>query len=174
MSATTSTAIDQLLDRQAIIDCIMRYTRGVDRLDEDLILSAFHEDAIDYHGSMVGSPQDFIAWLWPRHQGRVTQHYVTNHTFDFHGDSTAHVETYFFVPIRLSDNPNIQFVAGRYIDRFEKRDGEWKIFRRIVVTEWLAEAEALPVDPIGDLGRRNRDDLSYIRPLETRPDLPPR
>ena len=27
--------------------------------------------------------------------------------------------------------------AGRYIDRFEKRDGEWRIAKRMVVYDWI-------------------------------------
>lgn len=164
--------IEELLERQQVVDCIHRYTRGVDRLDEDLILSAFHPDAIDYHGEFVGSPPEFIAWLWPRHRNRVgTQHYVTNHTFDFDGD-TAHVETYFLVPIRRSDSDRIEFSSGRYVDRFDKRDGEWKIARRVVITEWHAEAQALPIDAVSAIGLRTHDDVSYHRPLEQRPGVP--
>src|SRR5882724_2908499 len=46
-------ALRQLLDRQAILDCLHRYTRGVDRLDRQLLLSAYHADAIDDHGLFV-------------------------------------------------------------------------------------------------------------------------
>lgn len=162
--------IEELLERQEIIDCIHRYTRGVDRLDEELVLSAFHEDAVDYHGSFVGSPTEFVAWLWPRHQDRVaTQHYVTNHSFDIDGDC-AHVETYFLVPIRREHDATIEFSCGRYVDRFEKRDGQWKVARRVVVTEWRAQAPALEIEASSAIGLRNRDDVSYHRVLEQRPE----
>jgi hypothetical protein len=165
--------LDEMLERQKIIDCFHRYTRGVDRLDAELVLSAFHEDAIDHHGAFVGSPQEFIDWLWPRHADRITtQHYVTNHSFDFDGD-TAHVETYYFVAVRRATGP-IEFFCGRYADRFERRAGEWKILRRVLVTEWAAKADALPVGADEDIGRRDRTDITYLRTLDQRPPITPR
>ena len=41
---------DTLLDREAIREAMGRYCRGIDRLDVDLIRSAYHEDAFDDHG----------------------------------------------------------------------------------------------------------------------------
>ena len=32
--------------------------------------------------------------------------------------------------------PLLETFGGRYIDRFERRDGEWKIADRVVVHEW--------------------------------------
>jgi hypothetical protein len=155
----------RLFDRQAITDCIFRYTRGVDRLDKDLLLSAYHEDAIDCHGSFVGSPQEFVEWLWPIHEDKIsTQHYVTNHVFDFDGD-IAHVETYFFSPCRWRGRSEMTVVGGRYVDRFEKREDEWRIAFRVLVREWHTSLDGLPIDRVADIGIRDRDDVSYLRPL---------
>jgi SnoaL-like domain len=57
---TTDAAIRELLDRQAILDCIHRYTRGMDRHDKEMALSAYHPDAIDDHGLYCGVAKDFI------------------------------------------------------------------------------------------------------------------
>ncbi len=157
------------LDRQAIVDCLHRYTRGVDRLDEELILSAYHEDAVDYHGAFVGSPREFVAWLRKSHEQRIaTQHILTNYSFDVDGE-TAHVETYFFVPQRNAGDPELTFVSGRYVDRFERRDGEWKIALRVVVTECIGRCASVPLSPGAGIGHRSRDDVSYARPLSARP-----
>ena len=43
--------IKHLIDRQAILDCLTRYCRGMDRFDRALVLSAYHPDAIDDHGA---------------------------------------------------------------------------------------------------------------------------
>src|SRR4051794_28309407 len=164
-------AMDVVTDRQAILDCLYRYTRGVDRLDDELIKSAYHPDAIDYHGSSFqGGPDGFVQWLHGSHVHRTTsQHFLTNVTYDIDGD-TAHVESYFMVPIRRDDQPDtIGFVCGRYCDRFEKRDGDWRIALRVVITESVSQAAAVPIDAISDAGRRDRTDASYARPLEGPP-----
>jgi hypothetical protein len=173
VTATDTQAAGVAADRQAILDCLHRYTRGVDRLDDDLIRSAYHPDAIDYHGgSFQGGPEEFIEWLHGSHVHRTTsQHFLSNFVFDIDGD-TAHVESYFMVPIRRDDDPDkIGFVCGRYVDRFEKRDGDWRIALRVVITESMSQAAALPIDPVSDAGQRSRADASYARPLEG-PPLP--
>ena len=47
--------LQQLLDKQEIHEVIMRYCRGIDRLDREMIRSVYHDDAIDEHGLWKGS-----------------------------------------------------------------------------------------------------------------------
>ena len=49
----------QLADREAIRECALRYARGVDRLDADLMKSAYWPDATDDHGRFVGNGWEF-------------------------------------------------------------------------------------------------------------------
>ena len=44
-----------LLDRQSILDCIYRYSRGLDRHDVDILSDAYHPDAVDNHGNLLSS-----------------------------------------------------------------------------------------------------------------------
>ena len=63
---------------------------------------------------------------------------------------------------------------GRYIDRFEKRDGRWAITHRVCVNEIIGHfiAAALPDEwrqaafSTGP-NTRSKDDISYARPLTT-------
>jgi hypothetical protein len=61
-------AIQNLIDRQAIRDCLTRYCRGVDRLDRELVLSTYHPDAIDDHGAFVGTREEFVDWAFALHE----------------------------------------------------------------------------------------------------------
>ena len=158
-------ALGELLSRQEITDCLHRLARGVDRLDRELFLSAYHRDALEWHGSFVGSPEDLAAWLWTRHEQRVVaQHYLMNHSFDFAGD-VAHVETYFFSPFRNRDHSDVMVVGGRYIDRFERRESGWKIALRVLVREWGGSFSEEPVESESNIGLRSGSDVSYQRPL---------
>jgi hypothetical protein len=158
-------ALRELLSKQEIIDCLHRHARGVDRLDRDLFLSAYHQDAHEWHGSFVGSPEELAVWLWSRHDQRVAaQHYVMNHTFDFAGD-VAHVETYFISPFRERDRDEVTIVGGRYIDRFERRDDEWRIALRVLAREWGGSFPDEPVESESNIGLRSGSDVSYQRPL---------
>jgi hypothetical protein len=51
----TDPVLQRLIDRQAIHDVLMRFSRGVDRLDEALLRSCFHSDSYDDHGHFKGN-----------------------------------------------------------------------------------------------------------------------
>jgi hypothetical protein len=153
--------LQTLVDRQDILDCLQRYTRGVDRLDEELVASAYHDDAVDDHVIVRGTLRDFIAHWWPMQGTRVTcQHYLSNLSVEIDGD-VAYAETYFLSVDRQLDRTDVALGGGRYVDRLERRDGAWRIAERVVVGEWKATAQG------GDLpaskSRRDRSDPSYLR-----------
>ena len=89
-------AVVRLQDRQSISDCLSRYSRAVDRLDRELLLSVYHEDAIDDHGVFVGGPEAFADWVIAMHTATHLshQHCIFNSTVDLDGD-VAHVESYY-------------------------------------------------------------------------------
>ena len=139
--ASTSAKLRALLDRSEIFDCIQRYARGMDRLDRELVRSAYHDDAIDDHVAFVGPVDDFIDWAFAYHASQVRhQHYVTNHTVELDGD-TAHAETYYLFVGRYADRQTpLTLAGGRYVDRLERRDGLWAIAKRVCTAEWRSVA----------------------------------
>jgi hypothetical protein len=59
-------------------------------------------------------------------------------------------------------------VSGRYLDRFERRNDEWRIAERLVVHDWFRESADTgdwSKGPFGwadlELGRAAPDDSSY-------------
>ena len=58
--------IQNLLDKEAIRDCLYRYCRGIDRADEAILRSAYWPDAHDRHGAYVGDVEGFFAQALPR------------------------------------------------------------------------------------------------------------
>lgn len=164
-------ALRLLLDREEILDCMVRYCRGVDRLDRELLLSAYHDDAVDDHGVAVMAPSDFAGWLLGMHREhqRLTRHAICNISYDIDGD-VAHVESYIhYSAVNLSQPPILSY--GRYADRFERREGRWAIAARVcrAETTWklaeAAESHHPPYLRCGVGGHRDRQDRSYQRPL---------
>jgi SnoaL-like domain len=164
-----SKRIAALLDKEEIREASLRYTRGIDRHDDELMAQAYHPDATDDHGGYIGSPAGFIQHAGDVHTRHWTvhHHFIANQTIELDGDH-AHVETYFLATLRRKDGI-IDMVGGRYIDRFERRHGRWAVADRVCLVEWngeLAKSQA-SIDP--DLfvnGTRDRSDPSYQRPLE--------
>ncbi len=162
----------ELKSRQDIVDCIHRYCRGVDRFDRELVLSAYHPDAVDDHGLFVGLAADFVDWAFAYHREHQVSHHhsVFNHNCELAGD-IAHTETYYLFEGVNKVGP-VTLGGGRYIDRFERRSGKWAIAARICINEWVAElgSDPVPIDFRTALSNctssRDRSDVSYSRPLQ--------
>jgi hypothetical protein len=168
---TTSTKLQDLVDRADILDCLHRYARGMDRLDRELVRSAYHDGAIDDHVGFVGPVDDFIDWAFEYHATQARhQHFVTNHNIELDGDC-AHVETYFlFVATERDAGAPLTMFGGRYVDRFERRNDRWAIAARLCVVEWATSPTSLLPPDMSELNlvgtlTRDRTDVSYERPL---------
>jgi hypothetical protein len=167
--------LKRLLDRQDILDCLIRFSRGMDRLDRALFLSAFHPDAVIAAGDFVGDPVELYDWAASLHErGQVaTHHNLLNHSCDIDGDA-AHTETYYLFVGRNRDETN-WMAGGRYIDRLERRDGAWRIAIRTNAIEWSGNVPTMPL-PFAEVAdihgngapSRSRADPSYQRPLVNR------
>ena len=135
--------LQNLVDRAEIQDALMRYLRGVDRIDEELILSAFWPDAdVAFPGDVYqGGAKGFADFLCHHELPTFTrtQHFVGNISIELEGD-IAYTETYLTANHRASMEHKWkgQHVTlwARYIDRFERRDGEWRIAQRKFVLDW--------------------------------------
>ena len=143
--------VQELLDKQAIHEVMIRYCRGLDRMDAELIGSAYHSDAHDDHGGRTFRGADIGQSIldWTRELKVVMgSHHLTNQTIHLDGDIAAS-ESYYsgFMLERHDDGEQrtIQMV-GRYLDRLERRGGEWRISERVVVPEMV---RYLPSDAAG-------------------------
>ena len=135
----------QLLDKQAIHEVVLRYCRGIDRCDRELVRDCYWPDATDEHGSFVGSRDEYVAWVFDRMLPRyaMTMHFIGNVLIDLDGDR-AKCEAYGMAMHRTgSDKPEHNLRTGfRYVDDFARRDDQWRIARRVCALEWT-----LHVDP---------------------------
>jgi hypothetical protein len=165
--------LQHLTDRQAILDCIARNARGCDRHDSDLLASAYHQHGIDEHGAAntIEGPK-YCDWANEVHARGSLQnmHNITTHTCDIDGDE-AHAESYVIGLFLNPDGVTARLLAGRYIDRLERLEGEWRIALRRCTVEVIMKADASIIQSdyfleMGFLkGLRDRQDVSYQRPL---------
>ncbi len=156
-----------LLDKQQIHEVLLRYGMGLDRLDEDLVASVYHDDGIDDHGGSPTSGREFARWVveFLRTGFRSTSHVIANALIAVDAD-VAHSQSYYFAWQRFErDGKDYDLViSGRYVDRFERRAGAWKIAHRYRLNDFSR------VDPVVEarrpaqgypVGQRSRDDLVY-------------
>jgi hypothetical protein len=148
MTGGDQSGIRSILDRQEIQDQLMRYCRGVDRRDEDLLRSVFREGAINDNG--VPAPATQLIGTVISSPPVTRMHFVGNVLMELEGDR-AFVETYF---IAYSTHPEesqtfTRIRGGRWLDRFERDDSGWKIAHRRVVDEWSRLDEVKETPTVG-------------------------
>jgi hypothetical protein len=143
MTVERDPELQALLDKQAIREVVLRYCRGVDRHDRDLVRDCYWPDAVDEHGSFTGTRDEYLTWLFDRMLTRysMTMHFVGNILVEVEG-ARATSEAYgvswhrgladHAAPERGGDD---LMSAFRYVDQMERRDlggsgGVWRIARR--------------------------------------------
>ena len=146
-------------DREAIRDIITAYAHAIDRRRWGMMEHLFHSDASFRFGVVEGDWRGFVD------QARAiidpclaTQHQLGQVQFGFEGDTVCHTETYmtamhtipagYPIPDVFPDKGKIYsaVIAGRYVDRFEKRGGEWRIAQRTGLYDWREFREVEGVD----------------------------
>jgi len=175
MSADPTASLERLLAREEIREVLARYARGVDRADGEVLKSCYHADAIEEHGgNYTGNAHAYVEGAVPRIRAMgAMQHLLGTSHIEFDG-STAWVETYIWTFARLSrDGREVDtFTGGRLFDRFERRDGAWRIAHRRTIFDWNRDEPSsegwclglfTPGKPGMHQGRKDRDDLSYLR-----------
>jgi len=174
-------SFERMADRAMIQDVIYRWCRAVDRLDRDGMLAVFYPEAIDSHGPYIGPVEGLVDWVMARHEPiPFSSHFIGNMLIEFAGEHVALVESYVrtiqHYPVcakaQLSqltggahgpaDRAMDMFTSSRYLDRMERREGEWKIAHRTLIQDWkqIVEVREPALQPHEGwiLGRRDGGD----------------
>ena len=135
--------LEELEARTAIEDCLKRFARAVDRQDWPAARALYHDGAFDDHGFFKGPPDALLAHIAKLHEHQDhSMHFNTNVLIEFQSRERAFVETYVLVLQRYRPGaPNVpaesaglrNVASARYLDRFEKRNGEWRVVHRTLV-----------------------------------------
>jgi len=139
-------AVADIGARGEISEVMVRYCEALDRRDVVLLRSCFHADSTHDHGGFVGPSMEFCDHAMALLAQLVaTQHLLGNISIKVAGD-TATASSYFQAYHRMPSHgamvfPQARpdedvFIGGRYLDRFERRDGAWKIARRNGILDW--------------------------------------
>jgi hypothetical protein len=128
-----------MADRLAIQDILSSHCRGLDRLEEPLLQSCYWPDAEVDYGSYKGPAPQFAALVVPALQDsyELTRHCLGNTSIAFDDcGNQARSECYVEAAHLLQGAREEMLFSGRYLDRLEKRDGQWKLLHRQVVIDW--------------------------------------
>lgn len=199
MSDNLEAQIRLALDRQEIEHVLKLYCRAIDRCDIELLKSIYHPEGTDDHGSFSGNAQEFAEFIIPALREGILDgmHTVTHCTIDVDGDfatSEAYYWAYqlchggeeavtaYFGPTYAAEQKAAGtidlchdfYCGGRYIDLFERRNGQWKILRRKITNEWNDIRPSRRIRTEGNValfnlpGRRDRQDPVYLNTIPAR------
>ncbi len=172
-----ATFLEELEARTEIEDALKRFARAVDRQDWALARTLYHDDAFDDHGFFKGAPDPFLAHIAKMHAHQDhSMHFNTNVLIEFTAADRTFVETYALVLQRYrSGAANVPagsaglrvLASARYLDRFAKRDGEWRVVHRtLVFGDMQAEPmqEPMKFPPEFTVQTHGMDDPLYTLP----------
>ena len=105
-------------------------------MDQELMTSTYWPDSTDDHGYFVGGGHEWCAEAtkW-KDKNYSVNHHCSNVYSEIDGNR-AKRESMFIVVVNFKDPEVSMFQGGRYRDLCEKRDGEWKILRRVCIWDW--------------------------------------
>jgi hypothetical protein len=141
--------LQELLDKQAIQELIARYSRTLDWVDDAGQAGCYWPDAAIDYGFFKGTAADFVPVVMAveRSTGR-RWHLLSSLAVKLTSATTAEGECYgIALGFRREDEAEPyrgNMYGGRYLDQYEKRDGEWRISSRRYIMDWTM---AMPDQP---------------------------
>jgi hypothetical protein len=154
---------------EAIWQVLFRYCRGIDRSDRAALESCYWPDGHDDHAAFAADAPVFIDTVLEMIRDVPSMHMLGNILIEpGERPGTARVESYLQATHLMAqpDGGALDWTLyGRYLDRFEQRNGEWRIFQRFLAVDhertlpvsapaahFVAKAEArggkMPHDPL--------------------------
>lgn len=159
--AIDENALQQMIDKDAIRELVLLYSRAVDRKDVALLRDLYTEDATDSHGDSFDGPADaycdFIEKSLPYMP--YSGHHVCNHLISVDGDEAngeVYALAYHLIPdMAGKGHQEEDFMAVRYIDNYRRcADGKWRFSKRVVTYDFKLRR---PFDGGGLLGMGEKD-----------------
>jgi hypothetical protein len=173
--------LEDMKAREAVKDVLLRYCHAIDRGDQAALEEIYWPDATDTRELQNGPADIFVRNALRRIAGEFQQtHTSVSNMLIRVSEPEAVAETYFTTYHRLAprraefaawsgrvgEGVSDYFVAGRYLDRLERRGSEWRIIARRVAIDWWRALEGsadwdkgLFGNAIEYLGKRHPNDV---------------
>lgn len=130
--------LEEIEAKQALHDLNTTYCRAIDRMDRELLISLWHDNAVVEYGSFKGSGKEFTSHAARPDDGKErTFTSISNEYFEVNGEE-ARGEIYVITVSTLLDGneKTDQLIGGRYLDSYKRIGDIWKIARRTFVFDW--------------------------------------
>ncbi|MDY2622297.1 MAG: nuclear transport factor 2 family protein [Dialister sp.] len=134
--------IEEVIAHVEIRDVLARYIRGGDRMDPELVRGVYWPDAQIKHGHTKDGVKviERANEHYKKHSlPAAACHHITTQYIKLDDADHARVESYYFALWPYYDKDQAAHtgvMSGRYLDKFERRNGEWRIKERLVVQDF--------------------------------------
>jgi hypothetical protein len=136
--ADRAAAIDQAVSKQALHELNAAYCRAADRADDALMHSLWHPDAKVSYGEYSGGFEGFCDyWAGVRDHFQRLTHLIGTDYYQITGDrAVGETQVARIEVLERKSGLTDRMIGGRFLDRFERRDGVWKLTGRAFVLDW--------------------------------------
>ena len=160
--------LQQLIDHFDIREVIEAYVHACDRADAAALAEVYFDDSWDDHGPFKCNGKQFAVDCTNSliENWSMCGHLLGQSRIKVTGDS-AGAETYLYSTLTREDGDRtmLDTFVGRYIDQFERVDGQWRIRNRRCICDWSGSSPLTEDFTKGRSlfiqGARSQDDLSY-------------
>ncbi len=131
--------LQELLDKKACEEVLMRYSRTLDWLDDEGQASCYWPDAdIDY-GFFDGKADEFVPTVMAVERTALRRWHMCGGLLIKIDGNRASSECYGFTvsAMQTEEGETIDHLfGGRYLDELEKRDDEWRLIKRRYILDF--------------------------------------
>ena len=121
-------------DQLSINQTITRYCRALDWLDEKLLRTCYLPDAVIDYGFYQGDAEGFYPVVMEIERSALHRsHFLSNVAIELQGDF-AEVECY-GIATTTPDNKVLNVFGGRYLNRFQRVNGDWLICKSTYILD---------------------------------------
>ncbi len=121
------------MERDGIVDVLVRYARAIDTQDWDLFATCFTDDVVADYGD-IGSwhgLDSLTAFMVDAHAGMAaTQHLLSNFQIETEGDRAESVTYVHAVTVLANHRDDWIDTVGLYEDRLHNGFGGWRVSSR--------------------------------------------
>jgi hypothetical protein len=136
--ADRAAAIDRAVSKQALHELNTAYCRAADRADDALMRSLWHADAKVSYGEYSGGFEGFCDyWAGVRDRFERLSHLIGTDYYEITGDRAVGETQVARIEVLPRKSGTVdRMIGGRFLDRFERRGGVWKLTGRAFVLDW--------------------------------------
>jgi hypothetical protein len=141
MSDADATTLQAILDRQEIVDTLLRYASAIDAKDYPTLRGTLADDVVAQYGAAadpISGADTLTKWIEEMGADRLWQHHLLAvYHVDIDGDEARTLTYHTSRSAGEADPDEVLEIVARYRDVVRRVDGTWKIADKRMELCWM-------------------------------------